>query len=109
MGQLAADIDVPADDVADGRTYAAPPRRGAAGFPTSWCGTGCSSHADAFATVDYDGDWFWIANDDLTTKRVFSFVMLLLSLSESSRPGQPPLIPFPPAECQTKGSITCVR
>jgi hypothetical protein len=45
--------------------------------------------------LNYDGDWFWIANDDLTTKRVFSFVMLLLSLSESSRPGQPPLIAIP--------------
>ena len=44
----------------------------------------------------YDGDWFWIANDDLATKRVFSFVMLLLtSLSESSKPGQPPVISIP--------------
>ena len=43
----------------------------------------------------YDGDWFWIANDDLRTKRVFTFVMLLLSLSESSKPGQPPVISIP--------------
>ena len=50
---------------------------------------------DAFVAVAYDGDWFWIDNDDLATKRVFSFVMLLLSLSESSKPGQPPVITIP--------------
>ena len=50
---------------------------------------------DPFVAASYDGDWFWIDNDDLATKRVFSFVMLLLSLSESSRPGQAPLITIP--------------
>ena len=61
----------------------------------SWCITACSSRADAYAAVSYNGNWFWIGDDDLATKRVFSFVMLLLSLSESSRPGQPPVISIP--------------
>jgi hypothetical protein len=96
LGQLAADIDVPADDLAAGRTYPTPVREAAAaGFPHIVVRHGRLEPKDAFVELDYDGDWFWIANDDLTTKRVFSFVMLLLSLSESSRPGQPPLIAIP--------------
>ena len=95
LGQLAADIDVPAGDVSDGRTYAAPPEDAAMHYPKITVRHGLLEPRDAFATVRYDGDWFWIDNTDLATKRVFSFVMLLQSLSESSRPGQPPVISIP--------------
>ena len=96
LGQLAADIDVPADDLAAGRTYPTPPRDPAAAvFPQIVVRHGQFEPKDPFVAASYDGDWFWIDNDDLATKRVFSFVMLLLSLSESSRPGQAPLITIP--------------
>ena len=96
LGQLAADIDVPADDLASGRTYPTPARDpAAAAFPQIAVRHGRTEPKDAFVAASYDGDWFWVGNDDLATKRVFSFVMLLLSLSESSRPGQPPLITIP--------------
>jgi hypothetical protein len=96
MGQLAGDIDVPGQDVADGRTYPAQPGdEGAASLPRLVVHHGAFQPRNAYAAVSYDGDWFWIAADDLATKRVFSFVMLLLSLSESSRPGQPPVISIP--------------
>jgi hypothetical protein len=96
LGQLAADIDVPRSDVDEGRTYEAlavadPLAR----FPGINVRHGFLEPRDAFVSVNYDGDWFWIPNSDLGTKRVFSFVMLLLSLSESSRPGQAPVISIP--------------
>src|SRR3954453_23990132 len=93
LGQLAGDIDVPGDDVAQGRTYAGVPRDSvAARMPHLMVQHGALEPRAAYAAVNYDGDWFWIANHDLATKRVFSFVMLLPSLSESSRPGQPLVI-----------------
>ena len=65
------------------------------GFPRLIVHHGLLEPRDAFVAAAYDGDWFWIDNRDLATKRVFSFVMLLLSLSESSKPGQPPVITIP--------------
>ena len=64
-------------------------------FPRLIVRHGLLEPRDAFVAAAYDGDWFWIDNRDLATKRVFSFVMLLLSLSESSKPGQPPVITIP--------------
>ena len=73
----------------------AAPDDAATHFPKIAVRHGLLEPRDAFATVRYDGDWFWIDNTDLATKRVFSFVMLLQSLSENSRPGQPPVISIP--------------
>jgi hypothetical protein len=57
LGQLAADIDVPVGDVADGRTYdsaslAAPVER----FPRIAVSHGLLEPRDAFVSVPYDGD-----------------------------------------------------
>lgn len=96
LEQLAADIAVPESDRRDGRT-----EPGDRALPSqSWLPHvhvryGVFEPRDAFVAVAYDDDWFWIANDDVASKRLFSFVMLLLSLSESSRPGQPPVITIP--------------
>ena len=96
LGQLAADIDVPEGDLEDGRTYRTAPAVSLRdGFPRLIVHHGLLEPRDAFVAAAYDGDWFWIDNRDLATKRVFSFVMLLLSLSESSKPGQPPVITIP--------------
>ena len=96
LGQLAADIDVPQGDVTEGRTYGGSEHGPSVDrFPRIAVRHGFLEPRDAFVSVPYDGDWFWIASDDLRTKRVFTFVMLLLSLSESSKPGQPPVISIP--------------
>ena len=95
LNQLAADVEVPAADLRDGRT-----ERGDDGLRTTalqhlHVRHGFLEPGDAFVAVSYDGDWFWIDNRDFASKRVFSFVLLLLSLSDSSRPGQGPLITIP--------------
>ena len=97
LGQLAADIDVPEGDVADGRTYAAIRATAAAGAPAraSSCGTACSSRATPSPRSPTTATGSGSPTTTSRTKRVFSFVMLLLSLSESSRPGQPPVITHP--------------
>jgi hypothetical protein len=96
LSQLAGDIEVPEGDVANGRTYSGLPfEDGTVRLPRLVVQHGLLEPRHAYAAASYGGTWFWIADDDLATKRVFSFVMLLLSLSESSRPGQPPVISIP--------------
>ena len=51
--------------------------------------------ADAFLAVKHRDAWFWIAGDDLASRRSFAFLMLLLSLTETGGSGQAPLITLP--------------
>lgn len=89
LDQLAGDVDAP-DDVANGSTYASLPlERVAERLPRLLVNHGVLEPRSAYAAVSYNGTWFWIGDDDLATKRVFSLVMLLLSLSQSSRASHP--------------------
>jgi hypothetical protein len=96
LGQLATGIAVPPDDVTDGRTYgtiASPGgRRAAARIDIR---QGLLRPRDALVEVEYAGRWYWVDDKDLGSTRVFTFVMLLLSLAESTQAGQPPVITIP--------------
>lgn len=82
MLNLAWQMEVPAEHVESGRTgptfrsatHAQPPLeiRHAAEPPV-----------DAFVAVETQGYWFYIPQEDSRSKRVFAFLQLLLSLSES--------------------------
>ena len=50
---------------------------------------------DAFVSVFYNGYWFWIPKSDYASKRVFSFVMILLSLAEDGEAANLPLVTVP--------------
>jgi hypothetical protein len=43
---------------------------------------------DAFVAVRYEGLWYWINNQDFSSKRTLSFMQLMFSLAESSGGGQ---------------------
>jgi hypothetical protein len=49
----------------------------------------------AFVAVPYAERWFWIDDRDFQSKRVFTFVMMLFSLAQSVRSGQPPVLTIP--------------
>jgi len=57
--------------------------------------SGEEAPADALHAVRYRDSWFWISGDDLASRRSFTFLMLLLSLTESGSGGQAPLITLP--------------
>jgi hypothetical protein len=40
---------------------------------------------DEFVAVRYRNHWFWIDDRDLKSKRMFSFLMLLFSFTESEK------------------------
>lgn len=57
--------------------------------------SGDEAPADAFLAVRQRDTWYWIAGDDLPSRRGFTFLMLLLSLTETGGSGQAPLITLP--------------
>jgi len=50
---------------------------------------------DAYVAVPYNGRWFWSANTDIRSKNVFSFVMLLFSISDTGQRGSAPVLTVP--------------
>ena len=50
---------------------------------------------NAFTAVKYRDQWFWIDDRDFKSKRVFAFVMILFSLSETGGREGLPLVTIP--------------
>lgn len=96
MGQLAAIMEVPQADIATGRAEPTPLQAlEFAALPRLQIRHGLLEPQRGFVSVYHEGHWFWIDERDLASKRVFSFVLLLQSLAQSSRPGQPPILTIP--------------
>jgi hypothetical protein len=57
--------------------------------------SGSSKPAGAYVTVLYEGEWFWIANDDWTSKRTFSSIVFLSTLSGTGAPQNVPTLTIP--------------
>jgi hypothetical protein len=49
----------------------------------------------SFVTVEYDASYFWIAGDDFTSKRIFSFMQILLGLAERTTDKAMPILTIP--------------
>jgi hypothetical protein len=54
--------------------------------------SGRTPPAETYAAVQYKGYWFWIDDEDDRTKRLFTFLMILFSLSETSPPMSNPVL-----------------
>jgi hypothetical protein len=90
MGMIAAHIQVPQQDITEGR--ATPGLGGAATLRI-----GCSQRrpSDAFTAVAYRGHWFWIDDRDLKTKRAFALLMMLGTMADTGEHAPLPLITIP--------------
>jgi hypothetical protein len=96
--EMASQIDVPAEYVAEGRTYATLPDVGSGPGqvpPFSRVQTGKEKPAHTFAAIRNRGHWYWIDDRDRLSKVHFTFLMILFSLTETGTPPQAPLITVP--------------
>jgi hypothetical protein len=89
-------VDVPEQDITDGRAT-----QGLPGGATDQPGVGfrvLSSEDepdDAFVSVHYRGQYFYVSDRDLRAKRALSFVLILFSLADRSEEAAKPLITIP--------------
>jgi hypothetical protein len=97
MGTMAAQIEVPAEDVAQGRaTPGIQP-----GLESAQAGRLVRIHSSsgkpegASVAVAYRDAWFWIDDRDLRTKRAFAFMLMLFTLADTGEKENLPLITIP--------------
>jgi hypothetical protein len=94
MTQLGSDIEVPAEHIAELRTYAPPPEpQGDPALPPPVrIRSGISKPDDAFAGVKYRDHWYWIEDRDFRSKGTFTFLMIIMTLAEKGEALQPPIV-----------------
>lgn len=57
--------------------------------------SGTSVPTDVFVAIEYRGHWFWIDDRDYGSKAIFSFLLVLSSLTETDSPKGAPVITIP--------------
>lgn len=93
--ELASFVTVPPQHVAEHRTLgsAAATQEGTAVLPPFMSiENGTERPADAFARVKYRDHWYWIDDRDFRSKRVFTFLTVLFTLSETGQKIQQPIL-----------------
>jgi len=94
---LASHIDVPAVDLVEGRVYApqlTPEQERM--FPKMLTIRGGPSlPGDAYVSVSYRNQWFWIDDRDWQSKQLFNFIMFMFSLTETGAAQPAPIVTVP--------------
>ena len=88
--QLAADIDVPAPHLEDGRALRVTNPETHQRHMHIKSGSGIPD--EAFVAVRHQGYWFWIDETDVISKLALTFMMILFSLAESGTEAQAPVL-----------------
>jgi len=97
MSTMAAQVEVPVNDVVQGRATPGLDAGGDAGRTYGLVRVQSSKGkpADASTVVQYRGQWFWIDDRDLRSKRAFAFMLMLFTLADTGSKEPPPLITIP--------------
>jgi hypothetical protein len=98
LTDLSSYIEVPPVDVSERRTYQTPAPEVVNGTPVPpliKIASSPHSQSDAFAAVPYRKDWFWIDDKDFPSKRLFSFIMFIFTLTETEGKQGAPVITIP--------------
>ena len=91
LSDISSTVEVPSEHVAQKRVHptAAPEGEGIRG-PMVRIHSTTARPGDYFAAVPYRDQWFWIDDRDYASKRLFSFLMFLMTLTETgSKEGVP--------------------
>jgi hypothetical protein len=84
LNQLAIQVDVPAADIADGKTTPSVGDIGIEHRPVVIVQSGRKAPQDAFVAIQYHQTWFWISGGDFDSKVAFSLVQILLALTQTT-------------------------
>lgn len=98
MIEVASYIEVPENHIEQNRTQQTTARvtdLEADITPLIQIKSGTKQPEDPFVEVEYAGHWFWIDDKDFASKRVFTFIMLILMLSETGEGGKLPVLTIP--------------
>lgn len=93
--ELAWLVSVPPEHVADhrtARTTTSSAVQTAAQTQLMSIQSGTERSADSFAQVRYRNHWYWIDDRDFISKRVFTFLTMLFTLSETGQKIQQPIL-----------------
>jgi hypothetical protein len=93
---LALQVDVPEQDIAEGRATSGLAVPGA-GTPQGAFRVLSTDDEpeDAFVSVRYRGTYYYVSDRDLSSKRFLSFIMILFSLADRSEDAAKPVITIP--------------
>jgi hypothetical protein len=94
LNQLGANVEVPPEHIAERRTYPPIAESGDALSmpPLIRIHAEKSQPADAFAAIKYRDYWYWIDDRDYRSKGIFTFLMIIMTLSEKEDKVQPPIV-----------------
>jgi hypothetical protein len=95
MIELASYIDVPAKDIEEGRVATLSNNNATDMPPLIRIHSGVSRPEDALVAVPYRDNYFWINDTDVASKRMFSFLMMLFSLTETGDKSGAPIVTVP--------------
>ena len=98
MIALSLEIDVPPEHIEEGMTIPSRivhPAKGANAGKLINIHTSPDKPENSFVAVEYEDFWYWIEKRDFYSKRVFTFLMILFSLTESGGKQGLPLVTIP--------------
>ncbi len=98
MMELGIFAQVPEADIAGGKATMGAgnsPSPGSEQPPLLNIMSGGAPPLDAFAAIEYKGRWFWIPDNDIRSKSIFSGVMLLFSISDVGVRTAAPVVTIP--------------
>jgi hypothetical protein len=98
LGMMAAQVEVPAEDVVRGRAAPGIVEADQKGSPPVRLARILSAKkkpANAYVMVQYRDYWFWIEDEDLKSKRAFVFIMMLFTLMDTGDKQAPPVLTIP--------------
>lgn len=97
MIDFASYIDVPADDIAEGRVYGLQRTAEQERMfpPLLTVHHGPSQPDDAYVAIRYRNQWFWIDDRDRQSKSILGFLMMMFSLTEGAPAQTAPVVTVP--------------